>query len=60
MNAISQAIKNLELSTKALDKFMNDPKHYNSIYSTYLETAVWEMHKQASDLRELQYQYGVE
>lgn len=59
MNAISEAIKNLEISTQALDKFVNDPKHYNSVYSSYLETVSWEMHKQARELRELQYRYGV-
>ena len=60
MNAISEAIKNLETSTQALDKFVNNPEHYNSVYSTYLEVISWEMHKHANELKQIQDQYGMQ
>ena len=59
MNAISEAIKNLESSSQALEKFVNDPKHYNSEYSRYLEVLSWEMHRHTNELREIEYRYGV-
>jgi len=59
MNTLSEAIKSLEISTQAIDKFINDPKYYNNSYCHYLESISWEMHKQAIELKELSYQLGV-
>ena len=59
MNAITDAIKNLETMSRALENHANDPENYNSSYSSYLEIMSWEMHKQASDLKEMSYIYGL-
>ena len=56
---IAEAIANMASTSKALEKFCNDPKNYNSYASQFLEQMSWELHKQANDLREVQYMYGV-
>lgn len=56
---ITEAIANMASTSKALEKFCNDPKNYNSYGAQLLEQMSWELHKQANDLRELQYMYGV-
>lgn len=56
---IAEAIANMASTSKALEKFCNDPKNYNSYGSQLLEQMSWELQKQANDLRELQYMYGV-
>ncbi len=59
-NAIlEEAIANMSLTSKALEKVCNDPKHYNSYFAQVLERMSWELHKQASDLREFQSSYGI-
>lgn len=59
MAPLHDAIRSLETSTQAIDKFLDDPKNYNSIYAHYLESISWEMHKQTNELKELQYRYGI-
>lgn len=58
MSAMTEAIKNLETTTHVLDKFVNDPKNYNTVYSHYLEQMSWEMVRQANELKEIQNFYG--
>jgi hypothetical protein len=58
MNAISDAISNLEKTSKALEKFANQHENYNSPYSQYLENMSLEMYKHASELKKLNYVYG--
>jgi len=56
---INEAIANISSTSAALEKFCNDPKNYNSIGSQLLEQMSYELHRQAQDLKELQYIYGV-
>lgn len=55
---IDDAIANITSTSAALEKFCNDPKNYNSHGAELLEKMSWELHKQANELRELQYRYG--
>lgn len=55
---ISDAIANMAATSQALDKFCNDPKNCNSYGAQLLEQMSWELHKQASELKEFQYTYG--
>jgi len=59
MNAIFEAIKNLETVGITLEKFANHPDNYNTDYAQYLENLSWEMHKHAKELRELKSFYQV-
>ena len=52
---ISDAIANMAATSAALDKFCNDPKNYNSYGANLLEQMSWELHKQANELKDLQY-----
>lgn len=56
---IDEAIANIASTSEALEKFCNDPKNYNSYGSQLIEQLSWELHRQASELREFQYRYGV-
>ena len=58
MNNISEAITNLEISMQSLDKFVNDPKNYNSAYASYLEGLSWEIYKKTNELKVLEYHFG--
>lgn len=51
-NTIETAINNLEMMSDALEKAANNPKHYNTDFSYYLEQLSWEMHKNARELKE--------
>lgn len=57
-NIIDEAIANMASTSKALEMYCNDPKNYNSYGAHLLEQMSWELHKQANDLKELQYNYG--
>lgn len=50
-----QAISNLEKMSVALSKAANKPRNYNSPFAIYLEQMSWEMHKNANELRDLEY-----
>jgi hypothetical protein len=57
-NVIAEAIANIASTSVALEKFCSDPKNYNSFGSQLIEQMSWELHKQANDLKELQYMFG--
>lgn len=57
-NIIQEAIANMASTSEALDKYCNDPKNYNSYGSELLEQMSYELHKQATQLKEFQYNYG--
>lgn len=57
-NIIQEAIANIASTSEALDKYCNDPKNYNSYGSELLEQMSYELHKQATQLKEFQYNYG--
>lgn len=56
---IEDTIANLSATSTALDKYCNDPKHYNSYTAQLLERLSWDLHKHANELREINYLYGV-
>lgn len=58
MNAITDAISNLEKMSEALEKFANRHENYNNPYAQYLENMSFEMYKHANELKELNYIYG--
>ena len=58
MNAINDAIANLEMMSQALEKFANKQENYNNPYSQYLESMSFEMYKHANELKELNFIYG--
>jgi hypothetical protein len=55
---ISEAISNIDSTSKTLQTFCNDPKNYNSSGSQFLERMSWELYKQANELKEFQSLYG--
>ena len=55
---IEEAIANIASTSKALEAYCNDPKNYNSSGADLLEKMSWELHRQASELREFNYTYG--
>lgn len=55
---IEEAIANMSSTSAALDKYCNDPKNYNSYAAQLLEQMSWELHRQANDLKSIQYIYG--
>lgn len=57
-NIIQEAIANIASTSEALDKYCNDPKNYNSYGSELLQQMSYELHKQATQLKEFQYNYG--
>ncbi len=58
MNEISNAIHNLELMSKTLERLSNKPENYNTCYSTYLEQMSWEMFKMSKELTQIGYAIG--
>jgi hypothetical protein len=58
MNAMSEAIINLEKISEALEKFANKQENYNSPYAQYLEQMSFEMYKMKNDLSEINYMCG--
>ncbi len=55
---IQEAIANIASTSQALEKYCNDPKNYNSYGAQLIEQMSWELHRQANQLKEFQYQYG--
>ena len=55
---IEEAIANITSTSEVLEKYSNDPKNYNTYKAELLERMSWELHKHASELKELQYFYG--
>lgn len=54
---LDEAIKNLEITMKALDRAASDEKIYNTDFGYMLEQMSWEMQRSASNLREMKYMY---
>ena len=53
------ASANIAATAKALKKLINEPKHYNSFGSSLMEEVVRQLEIQASNIREIEYMYGV-
>ncbi|MEK6883823.1 MAG: hypothetical protein AABY22_29610 [Nanoarchaeota archaeon] len=56
---INLAIKNLELTGKALEKAANNPKIYNTDYAYYLEQISYATYCQANELKQLEIYYAI-
>lgn len=57
-NIVEQAIANIASTSEALEAFCNDPNRSCSPFAAnLLERMAWELHKLASDLAELNYNY---
>lgn len=57
-NIIEEAIANIASTSEAIEKFCNDPKSGCSPHAAnLLERMAWELHTQASQLREINYEY---
>ena len=54
----NQAIENLLVMSDKLSEAANSPKNYNTEYSRYLELMSWEMHRHATELKEIEFTYG--
>lgn len=56
---INEAIANISITSKAIEKYCNDPEnHCSPTYSSMLEIFSRELGMQAEDLQEIQYLYG--
>ena len=53
------ASANIAATAKALEKLINEPKHYNSFGASLMEEVVRQLEIQASNIREIEYMYGV-
>ena len=58
MCMVTEAIKNLEVMSEALEKHANKQENYNKPYAEYLEHISFEMFKHANELREINFIYG--
>lgn len=57
-NVIQEAIANIDSTSKAIEKFCNDPNSRCSPYAAnLLERMSWELHRQADELKEIHYLY---
>ena len=57
-NIIEEACANMASISEAIERFCNDPKNRCSPYAAnLLERMSWELHKQANELREINYLY---
>ena len=57
-NVIQEAIANIASTSRAIEKFCNDPNSRCSPYAAdLLERMSWELHKQADELQEINYLY---
>ncbi len=53
------ASANIAATAKALDKLINEPKHYSSFGDSLMEEVVRQLEIQARNIREIDYMYGV-
>jgi hypothetical protein len=53
------ASANIAATAKALEKLINEPKHYNSFGSSLMEEVVRQLEIQACNIREIEYMYGL-
>ena len=58
MNA-NETITNLETMSQVMSKVSNKPKFYNTTYGYYLEQMSQDLYRCASELREIEYLFGM-
>jgi hypothetical protein len=58
MNA-KQVITDLQRLSQTLSETANAPENYNSDWAQYLENMSFELYKQANEIRELEYRFGI-
>jgi hypothetical protein len=58
MNEIYEAVNNLTLMSKTLEKIANSPENYNTYYAEYLEQYSWELYKMSKELTQIGYAFG--
>jgi hypothetical protein len=57
-DTVEQAIANIAATSEALERMSNNPNRKCSPYAAnLLEQMAWELHKQADELREINYLY---
>jgi len=57
-NTIQVAIANIAATSEAIEKYCNNPERTCSPYAAnLLERMSWELHKQAEELKEIDYLY---
>ncbi len=59
MNIIEQSISNLHIMSVELERAASLPKNYNTTYGYYLDQLSATMYKNAKELQEIQYQWGL-
>jgi hypothetical protein len=52
-------ISNLRQMSQVLDSEANKTNNYNSAWASYLENISFELHKQANELEQLEYNFGI-
>ncbi len=57
---INLAIKNLEITSKVLEKAANNPKIYNTDYAYYLEQISYATYCQANKLKQEEHRFNEE
>ena len=58
MNTAREAIKNLQVMSKELERLSNSPKVFPTAYGAYLEQMAQEMYRNSNDLAQLASYYG--
>lgn len=53
------ASANIAATAKALEKLINEPRHYNSFGSSLMEEVIRQLEIQSSTIREIEYMYGI-
>jgi hypothetical protein len=56
---VENAYANIAATAKNLENFINRPENYNSFGSTLLVEIIKELNTQASNIKEIEYMYGV-
>lgn len=59
MNAISEAIINIENAVRILEEHAENPANYNDIYANDFELKSGELFKIANDIKYISNRYGV-
>lgn len=52
-------ISNLRQMSQVLDSEANKSNNYNSTWASYLENISFELYKQANELEQLEYNFGI-
>ncbi len=59
MNAISEAVQNLDAAINILDQHANNPQNYNDLYAIHFEKISWEIYRQMNEIKDISNRYGV-